>query len=178
MIFLGVCADLRCDSTSFLGANSRHHHRSILSVLSMVLPSVRVRYRQTLEVHSCDSIYRDTQSAICPSSLDMERHCELGHRMGSCRSWNDACCCRLGWLPRLGSQPTDVYEYHADQLPFGQWKSYRIDLNNFLRTGWCNVGGWGEEICNMSRIQAWYLVVENTAARTKASWRKVRICEE
>jgi len=76
------------------------------------------------------------------------------------------------------NEPTDVYEYHADQLSFGHWKTYKIDVTEFLETGYGNVGGWGEEIYNTSRMQAWYLVVENTAARTEASWRRIKMCEE
>jgi predicted hydrocarbon binding protein len=71
--------------------------------------------------------------------------------------------------------PTDVYEYHADQLPFGYWKPYKIDVTEFLQNGYNGIGGWGSEIYNISRIHAWYLVVENTAAKTTARWRKVKI---
>jgi len=76
------------------------------------------------------------------------------------------------------NEPTDVYEYDADQLSLGNWKSYVIDVTEFLQTGYGNIGGWGEEVYNASRIQAWYLVVENTAGRTEASWRRIKVCEE
>jgi hypothetical protein len=76
------------------------------------------------------------------------------------------------------NEPTDVYEYHADQLSLGNWKPYKIDVTRLLQTGYGDIGGWGAEIYNTSRIQAWYLVVENTAARTEASWRRVKVCEE
>jgi len=76
------------------------------------------------------------------------------------------------------NEQTDVYEYPADQLLLGSWKPYKIDVTEFLQTGYKKIGGWGAEIYNMSRIQAWYLVVENTAARTAASWRRVKVCEE
>ena len=76
------------------------------------------------------------------------------------------------------NEPTDVYEYHADELSLGNWKSYVIDVTEFLQTGYRGIGGWGEEIYNVSRIQAWYLVVENTAARTETSWRRIKVCEE
>jgi hypothetical protein len=71
--------------------------------------------------------------------------------------------------------PTDSYEYHAEQLPLGSWKSCVIDVSEFLRNGFKNIGGWGDEIYNMSRIQTWYLAIENTAASTRAAWRRVKI---
>ncbi len=69
----------------------------------------------------------------------------------------------------------DVYEYHADQLEAGQFKKFRIDLNDFFTNGFEYRGGWGDELCENSRLSAWYLVVETLGGRIDSAWRNVRI---
>jgi hypothetical protein len=69
----------------------------------------------------------------------------------------------------------DVYEYHAHQVEAGQFKKISIDLNDFFRDGFDNRGGWGDELCENSRLSAWYLVVETRGGRIDSAWRNVRI---
>ncbi len=81
------------------------------------------------------------------------------------------------WIGKLEYQ-TDYYGYPADQLPFGMWKPFKIDVSEFIANGFNRLGGWGQEVYDMSRIHAWYLVVENTAARTTTRWRNIKIYQK
>jgi hypothetical protein len=69
----------------------------------------------------------------------------------------------------------DVYEYHGDQIDAGQFKKYRIDVNDFFKNGFENLGGWGDELASGSRLSAWYLVVESRGGRIDSAWRNIRI---
>ena len=67
--------------------------------------------------------------------------------------------------------------YHVDQLPFGLWRHYSIDVNDFFLNGFGanSCGGWGKDWHDQSFINQWYLVVENMASRTKARIRRVKL---
>jgi hypothetical protein len=69
--------------------------------------------------------------------------------------------------------------HHVDQLPFGLWRHYSIDVNDFFLNGFGDnsCGGWGKDWFDQSFINQWYLVVENMASMTKARIRNVRLYE-
>jgi hypothetical protein len=69
--------------------------------------------------------------------------------------------------------------YDADQLPFGYWKHYIINLNDFFLNGFGidGCGGWSRVWYNQSFVNQWYLVIENMASKCTARIRDVELCE-
>jgi hypothetical protein len=72
------------------------------------------------------------------------------------------------------SKGTNVYEYHADQLPFQQFRHYSIDVNDFCKNGYESMGGWGK-LSDESLMSAWYLVVETQGGAISSAWRNVQL---
>lgn len=70
---------------------------------------------------------------------------------------------------------SNVREYHADQLPIGVFRKYRISLNDFFLSGHGSREGWGRDFYDESRLDSYYLVVEVQSAKASAAWRNVRV---
>jgi hypothetical protein len=70
---------------------------------------------------------------------------------------------------------SNVYEYPADQLKPGDWRLYHIDLNDFFKNGYGNLGGWPDELIEFTYLSAWYLVVEVLGSRMSAAWKNIAL---
>lgn len=70
---------------------------------------------------------------------------------------------------------SNVREYHTDQLPIGIFRKYRINLNDFFLSGQDGREGWGRDLYNESRLDAYYLVAEVQGSKASGVWRNIRV---